>query len=82
MWVLRDHSSAIIGQLLNHYPWSIHEATSFKSSRYLYYKISLFMSNFAKGNDRKKKTKTFFFKSSLGYLLLILCQLFKFVQSS
>ena len=36
MCVLRDHSSAIIGQLLNHNPWSIHEATSFKS-----FKISL-----------------------------------------
>ena len=50
-----------------------------KVSRYLYYKISLFMSNFAKGNNRKN---IFFFKSSLGYLLIILCQLFKFVQSS
>ena len=41
------------------------------------------MSNFAKGNDRKHKKKNqFFLKSSLGYLLLILCQLFKFVQSS
>ena len=27
-----------------------------KDSRYLYYKISLFMSNFAKGNNRKNKT--------------------------
>ena len=31
MYVLRDHFSAIIGQLLNHYPWSTHKATSFKS---------------------------------------------------
>ena len=37
MCVLRDHFSAIIGQLLNHYPRSIDEATSFKS-----FKISLF----------------------------------------
>ena len=36
MCVLRDYFSAIIGQLLNHYPRSIHEATSFKS-----FKISL-----------------------------------------
>ena len=47
------------------------------------------MSNFAKGNNsknakgnnRKNKT-TYFNKSSLGYLLIILYQLFKFVQSS
>ena len=32
-----------------------------KVSRYHYYKISLYMSNFAKGNDRKnKKIKHFF----------------------
>ena len=36
MCVLRDYFSAIIGLLLNHYPRSIHEATSFKS-----FKISL-----------------------------------------
>ena len=43
------------------------------------------MSNFAKGNNSKnakgnnRKNKiTFFFKSSLGYLLIILYQLFKF----
>ena len=36
MCVLRDYFSAIKGQLLNHYPRSIHEATSFKS-----FKISL-----------------------------------------
>ena len=53
-----------------------------KDSRYLYYKISLFMSNFAKGNIRKNKTTFLKKKSSLGYLLIILCQLFKFVQSS
>ena len=46
------------------------------------------MSNFAKGNDSKnakgnnQKNKITFFKSSLGYLLIILYQLFKFVQSS
>ena len=50
-----------------------------KVSRYLYYKISLFMSNFAKGNNSKnakgnyrKNIITFFFKSSLGNLLIIL----------
>ena len=59
-----------------------------KVSRYLYYKISLFMSNFAKGNNSEnakgnnQKNKITFFKSSLGYLLIILYQLFKFVQSS
>ena len=46
------------------------------------------MSNFAKGNDSKnakgnnRKNKITYFKSSLGYLLIILYQLFKFVQSS
>ena len=62
MCVLRDYFSAIIGQLLNHYPRSIHEATSFIS-----FKISLLQDIFiyvkfakgnnsenAKGNNRKK----------------------------
>ena len=85
MCVLRDHFSAIIGQLLNHYP----KVYTRGYWLYFYYKIPLFMSNFAKGNnsknakDNNRKNKiTFFKKSSLGYLLIILYQLFKFVQSS
>ena len=52
MCVLRDYFSAIIGQLLNHYPPSLYtRLLALKVSRYLYYKISLSMSNFAKGNN-------------------------------
>ena len=52
MCVLRDHFSAIIGQLLNHFhPGLYTRLLALKVSRYLYYKISLFMSNFAKGNN-------------------------------
>ena len=88
MCVLRDYFSAIIGQLLNHHPRSIHEATSFKSFKISLLQDIFFMSNFAKGNNSEiakgnnRKIKLHFFKSSLGYLLIILYQLFKFVQSS
>ena len=36
MCVLRDHFNAIIGKLLNHYPMSIHEATSLKKFQYIF----------------------------------------------
>ena len=69
MSVLRDYFSAIIGQLLNHYPppGLYTRLLALKVSRYLYYKISLFMSNFAKGNNlentkgNNRKNKVTFF---------------------
>ena len=39
MCVLRDYFSAIIGQLLNHYPPGLY--TRLLALKYLYYKISL-----------------------------------------
>ena len=67
MCVLRDYFSAIIGQLLNHYPQVYTRLLALKVLRYLYYKISLFMSNFAKGNNSEnakgnnRKNKITFF---------------------
>ena len=53
MCVLRDYFSAIIGQLLP--PGLYTRLLALKVSRYLYYDISLFMSNFAKGNNSENK---------------------------
>ena len=67
MCVLRDHFSAIIGLLLNQYPKVFTRGLALKVSRYLYYKISLFMSNISKGNNSKnakgntRKNKITFF---------------------
>ena len=78
MCVLRDHFSAIICQLLNHYPRSIHEATSFKSfkislfTRYLYLCPTLQREITRKIQRAIIKKNNIFFKSSLGYLLIIL----------
>ena len=59
MCVLRDHFSAIIGLFKPIPPGLYTRLLALKVSRYLYHKIPLFMSNFAKGNNRKNKI-TFF----------------------
>ena len=65
---LRDYFSAIIGPALKPLPPGLYtRLLALKVSRYLYYNISLFMSNFAKGNNSEnakgnnRKNKITFF---------------------
>ena len=51
---LKNLFSVIIGQLLNHYPPGLYtRLLALKVSRYLYYKISLFMTNLQREITRK-----------------------------